>query len=472
MKWHFKNKSIFGKLVIFFGTMFGVVLYSMSNLTGIKKDSLNAYNAIAISSSEAESFFIEEYLLEEIKRPYNYMFLVLCIASVVVLLCSWKRFKNRYSDGIILYNVGVGLLSATMIGYGFVTTLLLKMFSWEVVPTLGLGALMLVLLVNNVIHYRKNKSIIKSEDEENVKKNRIKKLLRVGIPSVIALGLSAFSIVSFSGDYSHIKKETMEEFWERYDDVSYLLNDEINEGDYIAVKYVNYFNPEGRTISYEAVEQEIKNYISEDNYHSIKNCDNLWYCLEYIYSTNKKYNQTNNVFSSLESKWQDVYIQFVSKVKDKLFVDGIASSEATHQQLDEACQYIYDVYTDQTSMVRLGDDAGELVVHIDMPVSKNVDEIKVTSEGEGYCAYINDWYEMDNVGDWSINGLEPATILEDGKIYYARVRIKLALPYYASEESRLPLVSIDGVICEAVNTSARGKDSVYADIWVIPGKDN
>ncbi len=471
MKWHFKNKSIWGKLVIFFGTMFGVVLYSMSNLTGIKKDSLNAYNAIAISSSEAESFFIEEYLLEEIKRPYNYMFLVLCIAGVVVLLCSWKRFKNRYSDGIILYNAGVGLLSATMLGYGFATTLLLKMFSWEVVPAFGLGTLMLTLLVKNVIHYSKNKRIIKIEDEEDVKKSRTKKLLRVGMPSVIALGVSIFSMVSFGSCYSDVKPQTVEKFWERYDDVSYLLNDEINEGDYIAVKYVNYFNPEGRTISYEAVEQEIKNYISEDNYHSIKNCDNLWYCLEYIYSTNRKYNQTN-VFSSLGYEWQDTYTVFVSKVTEKLFIDGIASSEATHQQLDEACQYIYEVYTGQVPMVRLGDDEGEFVVHIDIPESKNVDDIKVSWEGEGYQAYINDWYEMDNVGDWSINGLEPATTLEDGKIYYARVRMQLTLPYYASEESKLPLVSIDGVICEDVDTSVRGKDTVYADIWVIPGKDN
>lgn len=471
MKWHFKNKSIWGKLVIFFGTMFGVVLYSMSNLTGIKKDSLNSYNAIAISSSESESFFIEEYLLGEIKAPYNTMFLVLCIAGVVVLLCSWKRFKNRYSDGIILYNIGVGLLSATMLGYGFATTLFLKMFSWEVVSAFGLGTLMLALLVKNVIHYSKNKSIIKDEDEEDAKKNRIKKLLRVGIPSVIALGLSASSIVTFSGDYSHIKKETMEEFWERYEDIRYLLNEEINESDYIAVKYVNYFNPEGRTISYEAVEQEIKNYIAEDNYHSIKNCDNLWYCLEYFYSTNKKYNQTN-VFSSLDYEWQDTYAVFVSKVKDKLLVDGLSSSEATHQQLDEACQYVYDMYVGQTPMVRLGDDEGELVVHIDMPESKNADEIKVTWEGEGYRAYINDWYEMDNVGDWSINGLEPATSLEDGKIYYACVRMQLVLPYYASEESKLPLVSIDGVICEDVKTSVRGNDTVYADIWVIPGKDN
>ncbi len=471
MKWHFKNKSIWGKLVIFFGTMFGVVLYSMSNLTGIKKDSLNAYNAIAISSSEAESFFIEEYLLGEIKAPYNTIFLLLCIAGVAVLLCSWKRFKSRYSDGIILYNIGVGLLSATMLGYGFATTLFLKMFSWEVVSAFGLGTLMLALLVKNVIHYSKNKSIIKSEDEENVKNNKIKKLLRVVIPSVIALGLSASSIVTFSGDYSHIKKETMEEFWERYEDVSYLLNDEINESDYIAVKYVNYFNPEGRTISYEAVEQEIKNYIAEDNYHSIKNCDNLWYCLEYIYSTNKKYNQTN-VFSSLGYEWQDTYTAFVSNVTEKLFIDGIASSEATHQQLDEACQYIYDLYTGQTPMVCLGDDEGELVVHIDMPESKNVDDIKVTWEGEGYCAYINDWYEMDNVGDWSINGLEPATTLENGKIYYARVRMQLTLPYYALEEPEAPLVSIDGVTCEDIETYARGKDNVYADIWVIPGKDN
>lgn len=471
MKWHFKNKSIWGKLVIFFGTMFGVVLYSMSNLTGIKKDSLNEYNAIAISSSDAEKCFLEEYFLKEIKTPYNSLFFVLCVVGVFIILCGWKRFKNRYSDGIVLYNAGVGLLSATMLGYGFTTIFLLKAFSWEVVPAFSVGALMLALFVKNIIHYSKNKRIIKDEDEEDAKKNRIKKLLRVGIPSIIALGLSAFSIVTFSGTYSHIKKETMEEFWERYEDVSFLLNDEINENDYIVVKYVNYFNSEGRTISYEVVEQEIKNYISEDNYHSIKNCDNLWYCLEYFYSTNKKYNQTN-VFSSLDYEWQDTYAVFVSKVKDKLLVDGLSSSEATHQQLDEACQYVYDMYVGQTPMIRLGDDEGELVVHIDIPESKNVDDIKVSWEGEGYRAYINDWYEMDNVGDWSINGLEPATTLEDGKIYYACVRMQLVLPYYASEESKLPLVSIDGVICEDVKTSVRGNDTVYADIWVIPGKDN
>ena len=279
------------------------------------------------------------------------------------------------------------------------------------------------------------------------------------------------SVVDFSKFYSRISKDALEDFWERYEDVSFLLNDEINENDYIVVKYVNYFNSEGRTISYEAVEQEIKNYISEDNYHSIKNCDNLWYCLEYFYSTNKKYNQTN-VFSSLDYEWQDTYAVFVSKVKDKLLADGLSSSEATHQQLDEACQYVYDMYVGQTPMIRLGDDEGELVVHIDIPESKNVDDIKVSWEGEGYRAYINDWYEMDNVGDWSINGLEPATTLEDGKIYYARVRMQLVLPYYASVESKLPLVSIDGVIYEEVKTSVRGNDTVYADIWVIPGKDN
>ena len=96
MKWHFKNKSIWGKLVIFFGTMFGVVLYSMSNLTGIKKDSLNTYNAIAISSSDAEKFFLDEYFLKEIKIPYNSLFFVLCVVGVFIILCGWKRFKNRY----------------------------------------------------------------------------------------------------------------------------------------------------------------------------------------------------------------------------------------------------------------------------------------------------------------------------------------------------------------------------------------
>lgn len=464
MKWHFWNKTIFGKLALFLSTMFGVVLFSMSNLTGIRKDGPGVDNTIAIADSSVERFFIEELFLGEIKKPYSFMFVGLCVIGIVMTLVGWKRYSNRYPDGLYLYNIGTGYLATTMIGYGLTTMLLLKVFSWEVVPAFVLGVCLLALLIKNILHYRKHKRILKEE----------KKLTRVIITCIIALVLGVIEVVAFAQIHSKLKPMVMEDYRYRYKyskTQSELMDQEINHRDYIICKYVNYFNPEGRQIDYETLKQEMESYKHDEASFNLYGWDNLWYCLEYLHYPKESYG-TENVFSTINYGQEQPYDAFVVCVENKLQLDGIEPSEANEEQLDEACQYVYDIYTSQTPMVCLGDDEGELVIHFDVPESGNVDDITISWDGEGYWAYANNWYKVANVGDSYTKGTEPAITLEDGNIYYVRVRMKLAMPYYADEETGAPLVSVDGVNCVKIKTSEHSKDTVTAEIWVIPGQDN
>lgn len=464
MKWHFRNKTIIGKLVMFLSAMFGVVLFSMSNLTGIKTDKYGVDNTIALCHGQAEKFFIENYFLGEIKKAYNYMFAGFCIIGIAIILIGWKRYCDRYKDGLCLYNIGTALLSATLVGYGLTALLLLKIFSWEVVPAIVIGVLLLALLIKNLIHYRKHKRIL----QEEVKNKR------VIITGIIALVSSVVVVAAFVSAYSYIKGETVEEYRERYVDTrSDLLYEEGEHSGYILVNYINYFNPEGREFDYDTLKQEIESFTDETKDFSLNGWDNLWYCLEYLHFPKESYG-TANQFSSLGYGEKGAPYAFVIHVENKLNVDGIAPEEATREQLDEACQYIYDIYASQTPLVHLGDDEGELVVNIDIPESGNVEDIKISWEGEGYCVYTHDWYLVEAVGDdpYHANDREAATTLKDGQLYFLRVRMKLALPYYASEEQEEPLVRIEGVKCEDMKTSVFQYDTVTADIWVIPGQDN
>jgi len=137
--------------------------------------------------------------------------------------------------------------------------------------------------------------------------------------------------------------------------------------------------------------------------------------------------------------------------------------------MDEACKYVYDLYINQVQPVIIGDDE-EISVNITIPKNGNVDEVTVTCDSDAYYGYIKEWYQVDVIGQEPEKDAESVDKLEDGKTYYAIVRMPFVLPYYAYDDANV-VTNISGVNSQKIDVKAYN-DIVTVDIWVIPGSEN
>lgn len=447
MNWHFMNKTIYRKLVMLLAAIMGVVLSTKANLMGCQ----------GLTERPEINYFIETQLLGEIKLPYNIFFGVLLVVGTALCLMGWKRYSNNHRDGVWLTNIATGYLATVFLGYGLTTTFLLKASSWEVVCAFVISVMLYILLGINLVYYKKNKDVISEE----------KGLKRVVVSGVIAMAISVGGVAVFAHAYDYIYEASYKEFREYCSDEDYgFLQGELDYRDYVRLQFVNYFNQDGEHFTYDELKESIENYQSDSGSWYA-----LWYCNGYVDRTVEYINNNRFTFQinfNGYGYYDAPHKGFLNFVTNQLQVNGISPSKATYEQLDEACEYVYETYINKTPPVVLGDDEGEIVVHITIPEDGNVEQVQVTWENEGYYAFVSDWYQVSEVGQGYSKDAEPVQVLEKGKLYYTKVYYNFALPYVRSD---IPAVQLDVIGGQLVNEGNLGvKEPI--DIWVIPGSTN
>ncbi|MBQ9936583.1 MAG: hypothetical protein IJO70_12110 [Lachnospiraceae bacterium] len=460
MDWHFLNKTIFRKIAMLLSGIMVAALWCGANLIDSK----------GITGGGEINHFIENILIMEIRIPYNILFCILIAVGMVLFLIGWKWYEKKHRAGVLLNNIATGYLATVFLGYGLTCVLVLRAFSWAVVYSFAVSVVLYAMLAVNIASRLKTVETDKTEnrDAKEATKEETDDLAVTDrsynlavVSTVVALLITALFVGIFIHIYNSINNESYREYKKDYELNSYaFLGGEPDYKDYVRLQFVNYFNQDGEHFTYEELEESIDNF-----YNDSGSWYALWYCISFVDDSRRpRYNAMNFRAYGYNDAPHKGYLNFV---QNQLIADGINPAETTHEELDAACKQVYEVYTQKTPVIVLGDDDGEIVIHINIPESGDVDEVEVTWENQGYYAYVTYWYEVSAVGQGQSKDAEPVEVLEEGKIYYTNVYYNFAIPYVSSD---MPTVQLDVTGGKLLNDKLSYREPV--DIWVTPGSTN
>ncbi len=441
MKWHFWSKTIYRRLVVFFTGIFGALLYTKVNLLGAQ--GLHKYPEI--------NYMLEGKYLEEIIPNHNLFFGGLMAVGLALLVIGWKPYNNRRREGIWLNNIATGYLATVFLAYGITNLVVLRLMSYDVVLGFIISVLFYGLFIKNVIHYTKNKRIF--EEEESMK--------RVIVPGAIALVLVLLVVISFSKTYSSVYKDVYQEYKQSYANLRYSLDSEdYDKQNYVRLTFINYFNPDGENITLEELKESVENYNNDSG-----SWYELWYCMNYLKDI--RYLYTGDINFSDYGWSEDPDKAYLNYVILQLKANGIPSlSSASYEEIDVACEQVYEVYANQYPIVWLGDEEGEVVLNLDMANSNNIEDWTISGKDNNCLVEIGKCYEVKSVGDTEI-GKTSVTQLEDGKIYHLTLYMDIPIPYKTVEE---PQVEINGIEYEDIQIVGKS-DYIRVTLWIITGND-
>lgn len=401
MNWHNVNKYILRRVTLLVGVIMWLILINKVNFLGAKV--VAKYGEIKV--------FTEEWFLADITVPFTNLFFRLFFVFFILMFISWKGFGEYKKSGIWLYNGAIGALAGVLVGYICTSLFAIRFFSWYAIVAGVVAVILIVYLVANICYYTRHKEGIVGDKSIT---------LPIACFAVVVIAIIILSN-SFAEKYQRVWNKTYNAICEHMETWGDGLSDEeITYVDYIKLQHANYFHPEGKTFTVEEFEDAVRNYNSGEG---------SWYVLWYVwdsrtYSSFWEYDYEENI------GWH-AYVKFVVR---ELEAKGIEPKIATYEEMDVACQYVYEVQQSQVERTIIGDEKGEIVINIEIPESNNPEDIIFTYEGEGYYAVIDEWYEVEDE-DEKIYGREDiVTTFEPGCVYKARVNIYPRISYlYAND---------------------------------------
>jgi len=441
MKWHLWSKNIYRRLVIFFTGIFGALLFTKSNLIGAK--GIHKYPEI--------NHLLEGEFLEEIRPFQNWFFGGLMIIGIALLVVGWKPYSNRRREGIWLNNIATGFLATVFLTYGITTLTVLKLMSYDAILAFVISGLLYVLFIKNVIHYSKNKKIFVQE----------RSMKRVIVSVAIALILVALGTISFCKKYKNVYAEEYNEYKKEYSSRMYSLDaEDYDKENYIRLKFINYFNIDGENITIEELKQSVENYNNDSG-----SWYELWYCIDFLYEL--RYTGIEDINFTSYGWDEKPDVAYLSYVKIQLLINGAPGlGSASYEEIDQACQQVYEIYANQYPIELLGDDEGELVLNLDMADSKNIEDWSISCEDDYYYGRIGSCRQASSIED-SGNGNDAVTELKNGELYKLTLYIDIPLPYKTIEE---PQVEINGIEYKKLSVSGKD-DNIRIDLWIIPDNE-
>ncbi|MBE5954484.1 MAG: hypothetical protein E7257_10115 [Lachnospiraceae bacterium] len=454
------NKTIFRKIAMLLSGIMMAALWCGANLIDSK----------GITGGGEINHFIENILIMEIRIPYNILFCILIAVGMVLFLIGWKWYEKKHRAGVLLNNIATGYLATVFLGYGLTCVLVLRAFSWAVVYSFAVSVVLYSMLAVNIASRLKTVETDKTENRDAKEATKeatdnlaaTDKSYKLAVASAVgALLITTLLIGIFVHIYIFIHNESYREYKKDYELNSYsFLGAEPDYKDYVRLQFVNYFNQDGEHFSYEELEESIDNFNSDSG-----SWYTLWYCISFV---NDSRRPSYNIMNFRDYGYGDApHKGYLNFVQNQLRADGINPNEATHEELDAACKQVYEVYTGKAPVVVLGDQDGEIVIHINIPENGDVDEVEVTWENQGYYVNVTNWYEVSAVGQGQSKDAEPVEVLEEGKIYYTNVYYNFAIPYVSSD---MPTVQLDVTGGKLLNDKLSYREPV--DIWVAPGNAN
>lgn len=410
MNWHNVNKYILRRILFVTGITMLIMLINKINFMGV--EIVAKYGEVRVIT--------ERFFLEAITPSFSGLFLKLFLVFVVMLLLSWKGFGEYKRSGIWLYNGAIATLFIWHVEYVLLSLFAIHVFSWYTILAGVMAVIYFIYLVVNIVYYKRHKKDMAEGSKITFS------LICIGVATVVMVILSVGFYQKKDTVWDDMEYKAIRSRWHHDDE---LADEEITYVDYIRLQYANYFSPEGEYFTIEEFEEAVKNYNSGEG---------SWYALWYVLDS-----RGCEMFYDYETDangWQ-YYARCVTR---ELEAKGIDPEVATYEELDEACKYVYDVFVTQTEKTCIGDDEGEIVIHVELPESNNPDDVVLTYEGEGYYAVIDEWYKVDDKDEDILDRNDPAESFEEGCMYKALVYVYTKVSYSFINTSEKIYIDYEG----------------------------
>lgn len=456
MSWHNINKYFIRKVVFGIGVAMAICLFTQNTL----------YDVTYIGTNPLMKVFSEEFFYDKVINTYKVLFAVIMLAGPLLILLTRKDYKEDYKTDVMAYNAAVAITGLSIIAYILTTLFVLKVYSPDLLVFGGVSLLLLILMVVNIIYYKKHEYLLV---DDGAKKSNIDSVV---VACVFALIAAVILLVR----YDNIREKSYDNFTNYCNHIARDAGfadyngdyDELDNYSYIYLQYVNMFNVKGKSYTLDELEAAIEDYENGgDQWYVLWDvCDMHWETYGYGSGTGRYELYAYVGFEDFGVDKGDKRLSFGLLVREELSRRGIKTEQATHEEIDEVCQYVYDLYHSGQPMTIIGDEPGEVKVTVEVADSMLEDDVECTSEGDGYYASIGLWYEAPDVDEYYYYSYDDhVDELESGKIYKTTIDLYGYMNYWMAGDIKL---EVEGVNCTIlkVQPSIYGGYHKEVDVWI------
>lgn len=311
------------------------------------------------------------------------------LAASVLLILSYFFYAYRWTQtyekrGLILYNIAIGTFATLLAVYMVSSILVTKVFRVLFVPLIILMMLLIALIFINRKFYRKNK-------EEFVNKKPFKWFIPV---LVLCAAWVAYCIVPSVKQLQETYKKEYAFYIETQKDRLTETCDYTGMADweenylYVRVWFVNHYNNDGEVYDMEEIAEATENLMAENG--------KSWYRLQQFYLSYKAICEEHK-FDKYVADYEknNAGIIFTDSVEKRLRVLGIDIKEASKEEIDTACEYVYNIFAADEEVKTIEEVSFSLVE----PVPEEKPEFDVEVEPDcGYGAEVRSWERVSHVG--------------------------------------------------------------------------
>lgn len=401
------------------------------------------------------------------------------VAIMVIIMYFFTKtsFEDKMVHGVWFYNI-VLAVETFLVGKHLFTA----MFFFGRFPFLGIAYVPFIIaavmvIVLNTVHYRKNKGSYSPG---------------AGYAgyAIVIIFLACLAVVTSVAIFRNTKKEVRELedsyankiFWNtdriiNLDSDRSIMDDEYS---YVAMQYVNLYNERGRIYTPEEIDEAIYNlveYGGNDHYSG-----DSWYVLvefmDDIEALEEKNDFSQYSYKDEVSPDYDIYRWLVHRRLDMLGQRGLLRDDFVPEEVEAACEYVYDMLKEGKPIEELGASGDEITITF-------TEDIKAGTKGfynvgvdcEKTYANISKWSKVAYGG--SDVGMEAYTpfrnsefTFEAGCVYKAEINIYPEITYCFNEDMKIVVEGIDYSSIEYEYNEEYAAGPYYtATLWFTIGDD-
>lgn len=416
MEWYKKHRNMIHGLLVVVSLL---IIYMLA------KTDLHCYSVCVLTfREELKLFYTSFFGGYQIISAASWKML---FAATALLLVSYYYSYVHDKRGLILYNLALGTFAGLLIVYMAASMIVARMFMWVFIPLIIIAALLVILILVNTKFYRMN------QDTDYDGSKSFKAFIPILLLCAAWIGYCMVPAVKRLPDMHKDKFEYFVEYWEdklRYSFGS-LENMSENNNLYIKVWFVNHFNDEGEEYKQEELAEAAQNFQTRngDSWYRLQQfCDSYWVI-------DREHSFDKYDFEEYYSATDGDGGIFLACVGRRLKNTGIEFEEAGKEDIDTACQYVYDIFNADEELKTITDVSFALAE----PVPGEKPEYDVTlALDNGYAARIYKWARVSYVG--SANPIESLTpendkTFEDNSVYMAEVEVTHDVDYVIDEHN-------------------------------------
>ncbi len=403
----------------------------------------------------------------------------MAVAVMVVIMYFFIKtsFEDKMVHGVWFYNI-VLAVETFLVGKHLFTA----MFFFGRFPFLGIAYVPFIIaavmvIVLNTVHYRKNKGSYSPG---------------AGYAgyAIVIIFLACLAVVTSVAIFRNTKKKVRELedsyankiFWNtdriiNLDSDRSIMDDEYS---YVAMQYVNLYNERGRIYTPEEIDEAIYNlveYGGNDHYSG-----DSWYVLvefmDDIEALEEKNDFSHYSYKDEVSPDYDIYRWLVHRRLDMLGQRGLLRDDFVPEEVEAACEYVYDMLKEGKPIEELGAPGDEIKITF-------TEDIKAGTKGfynvgvdcEKTYANISKWSKVAYGG--SDVGMEAYTpfrnsdfTFEAGCVYKAEINIYPEITYCFNEDVKIVVEGIDYSSIEYEYNEEYAAGPYYtATLWFTIGDD-